>query len=96
MKPVYEVIRRPLITEKAVAMKENFDRYSFEVSLDATKPAIREAVESHFKVKVLDVRTLVVRGKIRRVGRYSGKRPNWKKAIVTIQKGQKIELFEMK
>ena len=92
----YEIIKRPLITEKAVIAKETLGRYSFEVSLEATKYAIRQAVEQMFKVKVEDVRTLVVRGKARRVGRYTGQRPNWKKAIVTLKKGQKIDLFDSK
>lgn len=91
-----DVLRRPLITEKAVLDKETFGRYAFEVSLGASKHAIRRAVQDVFKVKVTDVRTLIVRGKTRRVGRYFGKRPNWKKAIVTLAKGQKIEMFEPK
>ena len=96
MKPFYELIKRPLITEKGVFLKETFGRYGFEVSMDANKPAIRQAIEAHFKVNVEEVRTMVVRGKQRRIGRHSGRRPNWKKAIVTLQKGQKIELFEVK
>lgn len=96
MKPFYEVIKRPLITEKAVLAKEEFGRYSFEVALEASKPAIREAVEDFFKVKVRDIRTMIVRGKQRRIGRYQGRRSNWKKAIVTLAKGQKIEIFEVK
>lgn len=96
MKPFYEVIKRPLITEKAVLAKEELGRYSFEVALEASKPAIREAVEDFFKVKVHDVRTMIVRGKQRRIGRYQGKRSNWKKAVVTLAKGQKIEIFEVK
>lgn len=96
MKPLYDVVKRPLITEKAMTAKERLGRYSFEVSLDAGKPVIREAIESYFKVKVKGVRTLIVRGKYRRVGRYTGRRPNWKKAIVTLAPGQKIELFEAK
>jgi len=96
MKQFYDIIKRPLITEKAVQAKEALDRYYFEVARSATKPAIREAVESFFKVKVDDVRTMTIHGKIRRIGRYSGHRPDWKKAIVTLAKGQKIEIFEMK
>lgn len=92
----YEIIKRPLITEKAVIAKENLGRYTFEVAPEASKQTVRLAVEELFKVKVEDVRTLIVRGKARRVGRYSGRRPNWKKAIVTLAKGQKIGLFESK
>jgi large subunit ribosomal protein L23 len=90
------VLKRPLITEKAVIAKEQFGRYAFEVELDASKHAIRKAVEVFFKVKVKDVRTMIVRGKVRRVGRYFGKRPNWKKAVVTLAAGQKIDMFEAK
>lgn len=91
---LHEVIRRPLITEKSSLQKELFDRYSFEVALDANKNQIREAVEKLFKVHVTDIKTLRVRGKHRRVGRNTGKRPNWKKAIVTLKKGEKIEFVE--
>ncbi len=96
MKPFYDIIKRPLITEKAVQAKETLDRYYFEVARSANKPAIRQAVEGFFNVKVDDVRTMTMHGKIRRIGRYSGRRPDWKKAIVTLAKGQKIEIFEMK
>ncbi len=96
MKPFYEVIKRPLITEKSALMKESLGCYCFEVSLDASKGSIREAVENFFEVKVKDIRTLIVRGNRRRIGRHMGKRPNWKKAIVTLAAGQKIDLFEAK
>lgn len=96
MRGVIDIVKRPLITEKAVLAKETLDRYSFEVALDASKSAIKQAVEGLFNVKVTDVRTLIVRGKRRRVGRYFGQRANWKKAIVTLAKGQKIDLFEAK
>ena len=96
MKPFYEVIKRPLITEKAVRIKETLGRYSFEVVPGSNKQSIRQAIEGFFSVKVEEVRTLIVRGKRRRVGRHFGQRPNWKKAIVTLAKGQKIELFEAK
>jgi large subunit ribosomal protein L23 len=96
MTPHDTVLKRPLITEKAVIAKEQFGRYAFEVDLQATKHAIRRAVEAFFKVKVKDVKTMIVRGKVRRVGRYFGKRPNWKKAVVTLASGQKIDLFEAK
>lgn len=91
-----EIIKRPLITEKAVLDREKFGRYAFEVASQASKHAIRQAVEGFFNVKVTDVKTMLVRGKVRRVGRYFGKRPNWKKAIVTLAKGQKIDMFEAK
>lgn len=96
MKANVEILKRPLITEKAVAEKEAWNRYAFEVAPTASKSAIRQAVEGVFQVKVKDVHTMIVRGKIRRIGRYMGKRPNWKKAIVTLAEGQKIEMFEPK
>ncbi len=96
MKPFDQIVKRPLVTEKAVLAKENLGRYSFEVSLDASKPAIREAIQSFFKVNVTEVRTQIVRGKTRRMGRHMGRRPNWKKAVVTLGQGQKIEMFEPK
>lgn len=91
---LHEVIRRPLVTEKSSLQKELFDRYSFEVALAANKNQIRDAVETLFKVHVTDIKTLCVRGKYRRVGRSMGKRSNWKKAIVTLKKGEKIEFVE--
>ena len=94
MKELLDVIRRPLVTEKSVQAKEEIGCYSFEVSTSSSKPMIKDAIELLFKVKVEKVRTLIVRGKERRIGRYAGRRPNWKKAIVTLQKGQKIEQLE--
>lgn len=90
----HEVVRRPLITEKSSLQKELFDKYAFEVNSDANKNQIREAIEALFKVHVTDVKTICVRGKYRRVGRNMGKRSNWKKAIVTLKKGEKIEWVE--
>jgi large subunit ribosomal protein L23 len=94
MKSPFDVIRRPLITEKANLDKERRNAYHFEVPLTVDSQEIKEAVETVFKVTVLDVRTLVVRGKEKRLGRYIGKRPNWKKAIVTLKAGEKIDIFE--
>jgi large subunit ribosomal protein L23 len=91
---VYDVIKGPIITEKLDKAREKFRQYSFLVDLDASKHDVRRAVESHFKVGVTDVRTLILRGKIKRVGRSMGKRPNFKKAIVTLKEGDKIDLFE--
>ena len=96
MKPFYEIIKKPLVTEKSVTARGAHNVYSFEVSLDASKPTIQSAVQDYFKVKVADVRTLIVRGNKRRVGRYSGKRSNWKKAFVVLEPGQKIDIFEVK
>ncbi len=89
-----QIIKRPLITEKSSAQKELLNTYVFEVNPKSNKYQIREALESMFKVDVVDLRTLNVRGKMRRVGRSFGKRSNWKKAIITLKQGQKIEFFE--
>ena len=89
-----DVIKGPLITEKLDRAREKFRQYSFLVDRDATKHDVAAAVQQLFKVGVEDVRTLVVRGKIKRVGKSIGKRPNFKKAIVTLKEGDKIELFE--
>lgn len=90
---VYEVIRRPVITEKSTALQEQ-DKYVFEVAEAANKLQIKEAVETVFKVSVLDVNVMRVRGKWRRIGKGRGMTRSWKKAIVTLASGQRIELFE--
>lgn len=93
---VYEVILRPIVTEKGVTMKDEAHTLCFEVHRDATKTAIKSAVEKLFKVKVAEVRTANMEGKLRRRGRYSGYRPDWKKAFVRLQEGQKLpEYAEM-
>jgi large subunit ribosomal protein L23 len=95
MKNLYEVIRRPLITEKSTNLKELQHTLCFEVHRDATKPEIKKAVESLFSVKVADVRVARVHGKVKRQGRYSGQRADWKKAYVVLAKDQKmIEFFD--
>jgi len=95
MKNLYEVIRRPLITEKATNLKETQHTVGFEVHRDATKPEIKKAVETLFSVKVQKVRVSNVHGKVKRQGRYAGKRPDWKKAYVVLKQGEKmIEFFE--
>ncbi len=91
---INDVIKGPLITEKLDKAREKFRQYSFIVDRKATKHDVARAVETLFKVTVEGVRTNVVRGKIKRVGRSIGKRPNYKKAIVTLKEGDKIELFE--
>jgi large subunit ribosomal protein L23 len=90
----YSVIVRPILTERSTTLKEKQNQYIFEVLPEATKPDIRHAVEEIFKVKVLSVRTMNVLGKFRRLGRSMGKKPDWKKAIVTLGEGQKIDLVE--
>jgi large subunit ribosomal protein L23 len=88
------IVKRALITEKGTQIRERENGYLFEVARDANKIEIRHAIESIFPVKVESVRTLRVHGKPKRMGRYAGHRPDWKKAIVTLKKGQTIELFE--
>jgi large subunit ribosomal protein L23 len=95
MKNLYEVVRRPLITEKTTALKETQRSLCFEVHRDASKPEIKKAVETLFGVKVQDVRVANVHGKVKRQGRYVGRRPDWKKAYVVLKPGEKmIEFFE--
>ncbi len=95
MKLLEKVLVRPLIlTEKGNRMRENLGKYLFEVSPEATKVEIRQAVERLFEVKVKSVRTMIVRGKSARLGRKRVQRPAWKKAIVTLAEGSKIEYFE--
>lgn len=89
-----KVLKRPIVTEKTTQMKTIKNMVVFEVDREATKPLVKEAVERAFKVKVEDVRTMIVRGKFKKMGRFEGKRSNWKKAIVTLKEGEKIELFE--
>jgi large subunit ribosomal protein L23 len=93
MKPT-DVIKGPIITEKLDLAREKHRQYSFVVDKKATKHDIAAAVTSQFKVTVTDVRTLVMRGKVKRVGMSMGKRANFKKAFVTLKEGDKIELFE--
>lgn len=96
MRTLYEVIKRPIISEKSTALAEVAGRYVFEVATRANKQEIRQAVQRLFNVKVKEVRTMVVHGKVKRVGRFETKRANWKKAIVTLAEGQKIDFFQTK
>lgn len=89
----YEVLRRPVITEKSTALQVQ-SKYAFEVADKANKRQVKEAVEKAFKVDVIGVNIISVHGKTRRVGRHQAKTPPWKKALVTLQAGQKIEFFE--
>jgi large subunit ribosomal protein L23 len=89
-----DVIKGPLVTEKLDKAREKLRQYSFVVDRAATKPEVAKAVEALFKVRVEGVQTLILRGKVKRVGRSIGKRPNFKKAIVTLKEGDKIDLFE--
>ena len=87
---VYDVIKRPLVTEKGVAKKDAERTLCFEVAAGANKTQIRQAVQTIFKVKVEDVRTSTTAGKLRRRGRFSGYRPDWKKAYVRLKAGEKM------
>ena len=90
MPTLYTVIRRPLITEKGMGVKETQNTLVFEVDQKATKTEVKQAVEALFKVKVSAVRTATVEGKERRRGRYAGYRPDWKKAYVRLKSGEKM------
>jgi large subunit ribosomal protein L23 len=107
MRSPQTIIKRPLLTEKGTRLRETGgqaevpeegeeveQKVLFEVARDANKVQIREAVEKLFQVTVLDVRTQIVRGKLKRIGRFAGRRPHWKKAIVTLKAGDTIEFFE--
>ncbi len=95
MKSLHDVLVKPLIlTEKGETLKEEQNKVLFEVAMAANKIEIKQAVESHFDVNVIDVNTMTVRGKPGRIGRRIAKRPNWKKAVVTLADGDTIEFFE--
>ena len=91
---IYQIIREPHITEKANLQKNDANQVTFKVHRGANKVEIKQAVEALLKAKVLDVRTMNVRGKRRRVGRSMGRRPHWKKAVVRLAPGENIEFFE--
>ncbi len=91
---IYQVIKEPHITEKANLQKGDTNQVSFKVHRQANKIEIWQAVEVLFKAKVLDVRTMNMRGKSRRMGKHVGRKPHWKKAIVQLAPGETIEFFE--
>ncbi|MCK4788213.1 MAG: 50S ribosomal protein L23 [Desulfobacteraceae bacterium] len=90
----YEILNRPLITEKSTIQKESTNQLTFEVDRRANKVEIRRAVERVFNVRVVGVQTMQMKGKVKRFGRILGKRRNWKKAIVTLAQGEHVEFFE--
>ena len=94
MKSVFDIVTSPLITEKGTMVSELGNQVVFRVRRDASKDEIRKAIETLFKVKVQKVRTLNLLGKTRRVGKHAGKRPDWKKAYVTLAEGQRIDFFD--
>lgn len=93
MREPYDILVRPIVSEKTMMMMDE-NKYSFEVVRDANKIEIRQAIEKLFEVKVTAVTTRMIHGKIKRQGRFEGKRPDKKKAIVTLKAGDKIEIFE--
>jgi large subunit ribosomal protein L23 len=94
MKNLSQVVQRPLITERCADLRERDNKVIFQVHPDANKHEIKQAVEHYFGVKVVEVRTMNVLGKVKRLGRFSGKRADWKKAIVTLAEGDTIDLFD--
>ena len=94
MRDARSIILKPLVTEKGSRLRETGNKYLFQVALDANRIEIKQAVKQIFNVKVRDVKTIVVHGKVKRMGMFSGKRPDWKKAVVTLEKGHSIDLFE--
>lgn len=90
----YEIIKRPLNTEKTNIQKEVANQVTFEVDRRANRIEIRRAIETAFQVKVASVQTMQIKGKTKRRGRFVGKRRNWKKAIVTLMPGERIDFFE--
>ncbi len=93
MKPLHQIIRKPLITEKANVLKEEAQIVAFEVARSANKIEIKQAVEKAFDVKVKSVNTIQLRGKVKRVGYNIGQRSNWKKAYVTLEEGHNIDFY---
>jgi large subunit ribosomal protein L23 len=94
VKNARSIIIRPLVTEKGSQIREQENKYLFSVAMTANKIEIKRAVEEIFNVKVKSVKTATVHGKVKRLGVYEGKRPDWKKAVVTLEAGQTIDLFE--
>jgi large subunit ribosomal protein L23 len=94
MKDLSKVITRPIVTERGTVLREKYNQYFFQVNPDANKHEIRQAIEMYFGVKVENVRTMNRIGKVKRMGRFSGRRAAWKKAIVTLAEGDSIDLFD--
>jgi large subunit ribosomal protein L23 len=91
---VYLILKKPIITEKGTLQKEKFNKVTFEVNPKANKINVKQAVEKLFKVKVLSVHMLNVAGKKKRLGKNVGRKSDWKKAIVTLREGERIDFFE--
>ena len=93
MKPLHQIIKKPLVTEKVYQVSEGPQVVAFEVVPSANKIEIKQAIEKAFEVKVARVNTVLMRGNVKRVGRQYGKRSNWKKAYVTLAEGNNLDLF---
>ena len=91
---IYDIIKRVLVTEKSTIVKDGWNQYVFAVDKRANKIEIAGAVEKLFKVKVLEIRTMNMQGKKKRVGKTIGEKPSWKKAVVTLAAGNRIEVYE--
>ena len=91
---IFDVLRAPKMSEKTLSLKEEANQFAFEVDQRTNKIQIKESIEKSFKVSVLKVRTMNVRSKKKRLGRYQGLKSSWKKAIVTLKEGDTIEYFE--
>jgi large subunit ribosomal protein L23 len=92
---IYDVIKKPLVTEKTTIEKDNRNIVAFVVHRDANKIEIKQSVEKLFKVEVTAVKTATVAGKVKRAGKQIGKRANWKKAYVTLKEGSNVDFFEV-
>ena len=94
MKDLHDIVKRPLVTEKSTRQREGQNLYHFEVDRQANKIEIKRAVEQLFRVKVKRVNVSRVRGKVKRLGRNVGRCPDWKKAVVLLEEGSRIDMFE--
>jgi large subunit ribosomal protein L23 len=94
MKPVSDIIYQAIISEKGTILRDKQNSYVFKVNRSANKIEIKKAIESAFTVKVLDVKTINVKGKSKRLGRFEGRRSDWKKAVVKLKEGDSIDIFE--
>lgn len=94
MTRTYDILKKPLLTEKSLVERDTNNRYGFVVAKDASKGEIKTAVEKIFNVTVTKVNTIACEGKVHKMGRYAGKRPDYKKAFVTLKEGDKIEVVE--
>ena len=94
MAELHDILLRPIITEKSTRLIDDENTYVFQVGLSANKIQVKRAIEALYGVSVVDVRTLRMRGKVKRFGRHYGKRSNWKKAYITLAEGDALNIFE--